>query len=166
VFLNRIQVKVNFKSRGFIENVMDIAEVSKASRVPASTLRYYEEKGLIQSYGRSGLRRLFHSDVLQSLALISLGRSAGFSLDEIAEMFTPKGPQINREVLLEKANELDRKIKELTSMRNGLRHAAVCSAPSHFECPKFLRLLKISGKSRHRQLNKLTKKPAGKKQKT
>lgn len=144
---------------------MDIAEVAKASGMPASTLRYYEEKGLIQSYGRSGLRRLFHADVLQRLALISLGRSAGFSLDEIAEMFTPHGPEINRELLLEKANELDRKIKELTSMRDGLRHAAVCSAPSHFECPKFLRLLKIAGKNRHRPLNKLTEKSSGRKQK-
>lgn len=145
---------------------MDIAEVAKASGVPASTLRYYEEKGLIQSYGRSGLRRLFHPDVLQRLALISLGRSAGFSLDEMTEMFTPKGPEIDRELLLAKANELDRKIKELTSMRDGLLHAAVCKAPSHFECPKFLRLLNIAGKNRFRPLNKLSKKPAGGKQKT
>lgn len=137
---------------------MDISEVAKAAGLPASTLRHYEEKRLIQSYGRSGLRRQFHADVLQKLALISLGRSASFSLDEIAEMFTPQGPEINRKLLLEKANELDRKIKELTSMRDALRHTAACSAPSHFECPKFLRLLKIAGKNRHRPLNKLTKK--------
>lgn len=133
---------------------MDIAEVAKATGLPASTLRHYEEKGLIESCGRSGLRRQFHANVLQKLALISLGRSAGFSLDEIAEIFTPQGPEINRELLLTKADELNRKIKELTSMRDGLRHAAVCSAPSHFECPKFLRLLKIAGKNRHRSLNK------------
>lgn len=145
---------------------MDIAEVAKATRLPASTLRHYEEKGLIQSYGRIGLRRQFHADVLQKLALISLGRRAGFSLDEIAEMFNLEGPEINRELLLTKADELDQKIRELASMRDGLRHAAVCSAPSHFECPKFLRLLKIAGKNRHRPLNKPTKKTAGRKQKT
>jgi len=34
---------------------MDIAEVAKRSGVPASTLRFYEEKGLISSIGRQGL---------------------------------------------------------------------------------------------------------------
>lgn len=134
---------------------MDIAEVAKASGLPASTLRFYEEKGLIQSIGRVGLRRLFSANVIERLALISLGRSAGFSLNEIGEMFSPEGPDINRVLLLAKAAELDRKIKELTAMRDGLRHAAACNAPNHFECPKFLRLLRIAGKNRFRQPNKL-----------
>jgi DNA-binding transcriptional MerR regulator len=137
---------------------MDIGEVRKATGLPASTLRYYEEKGLIKSYGRNGLRRLFSANVIGQLALISLGRSAGFSLKEIQEMFTPNGPVINRGLLTIKANELDKKITELTSMRDGLRHAAVCQAPNHFECPKFLRLLSIAEKSRLKQLNKLKKK--------
>jgi hypothetical protein len=56
-------------------------------------------------------------------------------------------------LLLAKAGELDKKINELVSMRDGLRHAAACKAPSHFECPKFLRLLRIAGKKRVRQSN-------------
>jgi len=134
---------------------MDIGEVAKASGLPASTLRYYEEKGLIESYGRNGLRRLFNANVVERLALISLGRNAGFSLEEIYEMFTQDGLVINRQLLLAKASELDRKIKELTSMRDGLMHAAVCKAPNHFECPKFLRLLSIASKNRIRQPSKL-----------
>jgi len=35
---------------------LDIAEVAQRSGVPASTLRYYDEKGLIASIGRHGLR--------------------------------------------------------------------------------------------------------------
>ncbi len=134
---------------------MDIAELAKASGLPVSTLRFYEEKGLIQSSGRSGLRRLFSTNVIERLTLIALGRNAGFSLDEIGAMFTPEGPDINRTLLLAKADELDTKIKELTSMRDGLRHAAACKAPNHFECPKFLRLLHVAGKNRVRQPNKL-----------
>lgn len=136
---------------------MDIGEVARESGVPASTLRYYEKRGLIQSSGRHGLRRLFPPGVLQRLALISLGRRVGFSLDEIGQMFTPNGPELNRELLSAKANELDRQIKVLTSMRDGLRHAAVCEAPSHFECPQFLRILKIVSKARHKPVNKLLK---------
>lgn len=126
---------------------MDIAEVARASGLPASTLRFYEDKGLIHSYGRHGLRRLFDAGVLERLALISLGRSAGLSLDEIGGMLTPDGPAIDRALLVAKADELDAKIRDLTAMRDGLRHAAACKAPSHLECPKFLRLLRInSGK--------------------
>lgn len=55
---------------------MDISEVARRSGVPASTLRFYEEKGLIASTGRRGLRRLFPANVLERLALIALGRSA------------------------------------------------------------------------------------------
>lgn len=71
---------------------LDIAEVVQRAGIPASTLRYYEEKGLIISLGRRGLRRLFGEQVLERLALIGLGRAAGLSLDEIALMFTPNGP--------------------------------------------------------------------------
>jgi len=121
---------------------MDIAEVAKRAGVPASTLRFYEAKGLIASVGRSGLRRVFGPGVLERLALIALGRSAGFSLDEIAGMFAADGrPRIDRRVLRAKADDLDRKIRKLSAMRDGLRHAAVCAAPSHMECPTFRRLL-------------------------
>ncbi|MBO6948477.1 MAG: helix-turn-helix domain-containing protein [Rhodospirillales bacterium] len=126
---------------------IDIAEVSRRAGLPASTLRYYEEKGLIRSVGRNGLRRLFDANVINRLALISLGRHAGFTLDEIGEMFTENGtPRIDRSELLEKADDLDRTIKKLTAMRDGLRHAADCPAPSHLECPTFRRLVDLAGK--------------------
>jgi DNA-binding transcriptional MerR regulator len=124
---------------------MDIAEVAKRSGIPASTLRFYEEKGLITSVGRRGLRRLFNPNVLERLALIALGRSAGFSLDEIARMSGSEGrPRIDRQLLADKAEELDSSIRKLIAMRDGLRHAAVCSAPSHMECPTFRRLMGLA----------------------
>ncbi|SDS99352.1 DNA-binding transcriptional regulator, MerR family [Halopseudomonas sabulinigri] len=131
---------------------MDIAEVAKRSGVPASTLRYYEEKGLIASVGRRGLRRLFNANVLERLALIALGQSAGFSLEEIARMLGANGqPRIDRQLLSDKADELDATVRKLTAMRDGLRHAAVCSAPSHMECPTFRRLLGLAAAGASRQ---------------
>jgi hypothetical protein len=78
---------------------LDIAQVAQRSGVPASTLRFYEEKGLIAAVGRRGLRRLFDAGVL---------------------------------------------IRKLSAMRDGLRHAAVCPAPSHMECPTFQRILRAA----------------------
>ncbi|WP_194865540.1 helix-turn-helix domain-containing protein [Alloalcanivorax profundimaris] len=124
---------------------MDISEVTKQAGLPASTLRFYEEKGLIRSVGRRGLRRQFSPRVLERLALITLGRSAGFSLEEIAPMLGDADrPDIDRQALNDKADELDRTARRLIAMRDGLRHAAVCSAPSHLECPTFRRLMGLA----------------------
>jgi len=124
---------------------LDIAEVARRTGVPASTLRYYEEKGLIASTGRRGLRRLFDPEVEERLALIALGRAAGFSLDEIAGMFGADGePRIDRGRLAAKADDLDRTIERLAAMRDGLRHAVACPAPRHMACPSFRRLLRAA----------------------
>lgn len=124
---------------------MDIGIVAERSGLPASALRYYEAKGLIASTGRRGLRRAYDPNVLERLALIALGRAAGFSLDEIALMFGADGrPRIDRRKLLAKADDIDRTIREMQAMRDGLRHAAVCKAPSHLECPSFRRLLQAA----------------------
>ncbi|RRS06639.1 MerR family transcriptional regulator [Pseudoalteromonas sp. J010] len=128
---------------------MDIIAVVKESGLPASTLRYYEEKGLIRSIGRQGLKRVFAPSTVERLALITLARNAGFSLDEIATMFTPQGDiDIDRVKLQKKAEELDNTIKHLSAVRDGLYHAAKCPAPSHFECPTFKKLLARAGKVR------------------
>lgn len=125
---------------------VDISELAKRSGVRASTLRFYEEKGLIASTGRRGLKRLFGPEVADRLSLIALGRASGFSLDEIAGMLD--GPDIDRDRLRAKATELDRRIEQLTRMRDGLRHAADCRHPALMGCPHFLRIVKVAGARR------------------
>jgi DNA-binding transcriptional MerR regulator len=124
---------------------LDIAEVARLARLPASTLRFYEERGLIRSIGRRGLRRLFDARVLERLALIALGRAAGFSLEEMSRMFAADGrPKIDKRLLAAKATELEQTIRKLEAISKGLRHAAACRAPSHMECPTFQRILRAA----------------------
>jgi DNA-binding transcriptional MerR regulator len=124
---------------------MDISEVARKSGVAASALRYYDRKGLIRSLPSEGARRKFSPAVLDQLALIALGQAAGFTLDEIRMMFTAGGePDIDRALLSAKADELERMVKRLKAMIEGLRHAAACPAPSHAACPSFQRLLKAA----------------------
>jgi DNA-binding transcriptional MerR regulator len=90
-------------------------------------------KGLIRSVGRSGLRRVFEPGVVDRLALIGLGRAAGFSLDEIARLFSPRPrPRIDRGMLAAKAEELDARSARMTAMRDSLRHAP----PARAEPPR------------------------------
>ena len=129
------------------KKTLDIGEVVKLSGVPPSALRFYEEKGLIRSTGRYGLRRLFSSHVIQQLEFITLGQHAGLSLDDIASMFTTEGKlQVDRAFLMARAADMERNIRQQTAVRNTLLHVAKCSAPNHMECPKFQRLLRVAGK--------------------
>jgi DNA-binding transcriptional MerR regulator len=135
-----------------IKKMLDIGEVSKLSGLPPSTLRYYEEKGLIRSMGRTGLRRLFDSRVLERIEFIAMGQIAGFGLNDISKMFAADGRlKVDRKLLLKKADEIEKNIKQLGAIRNTLEHVAHCSAPDHLECPKFLRLLHLAGKKQHKE---------------
>ena len=130
---------------------MDIGQVARWSGLPASTLRYYEEKGLIRSIGRNGLRRVFGESVKERLSLIALGRAAGFALDDIAGMLQEDGhAAIDRAQLLARAEQLDRTIKRLGAIRDGLRHAAACPQENHLQCPNFQRLMNLAAKGRSR----------------
>lgn len=140
--------------------LLDIGEVAERSGVPPSTLRYYEEIGLISSLGRRGLRRQFEADTLLKLSLIDLGKQAGFSLVEIAGMFGRNGqPEIPRDRLRARAKELQRQILDLRLLRDALRHVADCPAPTHLECPTFRGLLK--GVSRRRLVYRPSRGRAG-----
>ena len=122
-----------------------IGEVARRSGVAASTLRYYEDRGLIRSVGRRGLSRVFRADVLDKLALIALAQSLMFSLDDIAPMVQGDGlTDLDRTRLLHKAAELDGLIGRLGAARDELRRAAACPAPRHADCPSFQNLLETA----------------------
>ncbi|HEU4569647.1 MAG TPA: helix-turn-helix domain-containing protein [Gemmatimonadales bacterium] len=124
---------------------MDIGEVARRSGFRASALRYYEREGLIRSLGRKGLRRQYAPEVVERLALIALGRTAGLTLEEIRGMLTGGWrPRVDRGLLAARAEALDAQIRRMTALRDGLRHAAACRAPDHLECPTFRRLLGIA----------------------
>jgi DNA-binding transcriptional MerR regulator len=141
---------------------LDIGEVARRSGLSVSTLRYYEERGLIAPTGRRGLRRQFDPGVLERLGLIAIGRAGGFSLDEIARLLgSGDEPPLDRTMLTAKADELDERIRRLTAMRDGLRHAAACPAPSHLECPTFRRILAEASAGRVRLAEEAGLNPVG-----
>ena len=127
------------KTHGYL-----VREFAKLTRVTVRTLHYYDQIGLLRpSFERpNGYRVYTDADLLKLQQIVTL-KFMGFSLDEIARMFTADGrPRIDRQALAAKAKELDRTIRELSAMRDGLRHAVACPAPSHMECPTFQRLLR------------------------
>lgn len=128
---------------------MDITEVVKATGIASSAIRYYEKKGLINSIGRKGIKRVYHRDVLSRLALISLAQQAHFSLDEIVQLSAnQKIPTIDRNIVHLKIEEIDNKINELKRLKKGLEHIQVCPEKNHFQCSRFQKILALSLKKR------------------
>lgn len=124
---------------------LDISEVSELSGLPPSTLRYYEEKGLITPIGRKGLKRVYHGkDVMTRLSLIALGREAKFSLDEISTMLNQRNePTIDRGYLITKAEEIQKVIDDLSALKKGILHIVNCPEENHLACPKFQKIMSI-----------------------
>ena len=61
---------------------MNIAEVAKAAGLPAKTIRYYEDIGLIQPARSENGYRAFASSDLHKLAFVARARSLGFSIED------------------------------------------------------------------------------------
>ncbi|TXI89079.1 MAG: MerR family transcriptional regulator [Burkholderiaceae bacterium] len=126
---------------------MDIAEVVRQTGVPASTLRYYEELGLIAPLARKGLRRQYADTTIEKISFILLAQSAGFKLAEIEQLLKPNTQgksELRRELLQEKTKEIAIQIRRLKAIQKSLEHAAVCPAKNHFECPSFQKLMRLA----------------------
>jgi DNA-binding transcriptional MerR regulator len=125
------------------EALLDIGEIRRRSGLAASALRFYEAQGLIRSIGRRGLRRLYEASALDRLAFIALARASGFSIAEIKGLFAPRGTEADLRLrMAAKADEIEGRIAQLSSMRDRLRGAAACSCNRLVDCPVFMGLLK------------------------
>ena len=90
-------------------------------------------------------RRQFDDEALQQLALIALGKRAGFSLTEISGMVGKGGAtDLPRGTLHARADAIDRQIRGLKALRDMIRHVAECPAETHMDCPKFRKLLRLA----------------------
>ena len=123
--------------------MMDIGEVSQQTGLKASTLRYYEEKGLIKSNGRKGLRRQYAPIVIEQISLILLAKHAGFSLEETKALIS-EPHFLDRALMQQKADELAHKISELTAIHNMLTHAVNCPEENQLDCERFQTLMKLA----------------------
>lgn len=96
---------------------MRIGELANKSGTPASTIRFYEQKGLMPKASRTqtGYRQ-YDEAALDRLQLIKFGQSLGFSLDELPTMLNNEQGWDHDEVmerLEEKYKEVDVLLQQL-----------------------------------------------------
>ncbi len=120
---------------------MSVGQVAERSGVAISTLHFYEEEGLIESWRNGGNHRRYSRDVLRRIAVIRVAQRAGVPLKEIAEALkslpqkrTPTAKDWARLSARWKA-ELDTRIEVLTRLRDELTGCIGCGCLSLKACP-------------------------------
>jgi MerR family transcriptional regulator, copper efflux regulator len=121
---------------------MNIGEAANASGVSAKMVRYYESIGLLPPARRSasGYREYDEAGV-HRLRFVRRARDFGFSMPEIAELLAlwmdrSRSSRDVKQIALGHVSELDDKIRNLTALRDALRHlAGSCHGDNRPDCP-------------------------------
>jgi DNA-binding transcriptional MerR regulator len=108
-----------------------ISEVARCFGVRVSTLRYYDELGLLTPSGRRGNVRHYGRAELRRLALIQRLHHKGLvSLADTATLLTDsKERPSDRDVLASSIAAITQRIEDLTTARTMLEHLLQC--PHH-----------------------------------
>jgi MerR family transcriptional regulator, redox-sensitive transcriptional activator SoxR len=115
---------------------LTIGELARQTDVAATTLRYYERIGLVQSPGRVGGQRRYDESILGRLDVIRLCKAAGFALEEIVLLFADDAPgrPASRALAETKLVEIDARIAELQRAREIIEWGMRCTCPSIDDC--------------------------------
>ncbi|WP_299877021.1 Cu(I)-responsive transcriptional regulator [uncultured Sulfitobacter sp.] len=120
---------------------MNIAEVSRATGLPAKTIRYYEDIGLITPARQENGYRVFRDTDQHKLAFLARARSLGFGIDACRDLLTLYTDQDRasadvKAIAQEHLSEIDSKIAALQSMRDTLGELVdACAGDNRPDCP-------------------------------
>jgi Cu(I)-responsive transcriptional regulator len=120
---------------------MNISEVSARSGLPAKTIRYYEEIGLISpDRGQNGYRDFSESD-LHRLAFLGRARALGFSIEDCRGLLAlysdrDRASAEVKAIAQSHLAQIDRKLEELGEMRRTLSELVQkCAGDDRPDCP-------------------------------
>ena len=120
---------------------MNIGTASRKSGLPAKTIRYYEEIGLVTADRAGNGYRDYSTGDVTRLRFLHRSRDLGFSVEEcrqLLSLYDDKGRESAdvKAIAEAKLSDIDRKLAELTSLRDALRHlVAHCHGDHRPDCP-------------------------------
>lgn len=119
--------------------VLTIGEVARRTHLPPSTLRYYEQIGLLPAPQRVRGQRRFDEAVLTHIAMIKFAQHAGFTLAEIRTLLhgfpadTPPSARW-RALAQPKFGEIEAMLARLHNMQRALEAGLQCTCIELSEC--------------------------------
>ncbi len=120
---------------------MNIAKAAAMSGLPAKTVRYYDDIGLVTPGRRGNGYRAYDEKAVQKLAFLKRARQLGFSVEEcrqLLSLYEDKGRASAdvRDIATRHLLEIDQRLKELTHLRDTLAHLVdCCHGDSRPDCP-------------------------------
>lgn len=120
---------------------MNIGEVSERAGLPAKTIRYYEEIGLVIPPRSANGYRSFRDSDLHRLAFLGRARAMGFSIEDCRALLALYGDEKRESAQVKQIAEshlqaIDERIAQLQAMRATLAHLVQCCAgDSRPDCP-------------------------------
>lgn len=120
---------------------MNIGNAAMRSGLSTKTIRYYEDVGLVAPDRTANGYRDFDTRDIHKLRFLKRARSLGFSVSECRQLLTlyednERASADVKKIALTKIKEVDKKIKELKSLRKTLSHLANnCHGDERPDCP-------------------------------
>lgn len=118
---------------------LSIHDVTQQTGLRPSTLRYYEELGLLHPTRRVSGRRQYDESVLQRLELIQTGQQAGFTLAQVGVLLhkvldSEPGGGGWHELVARKLREMDAMLHNIQTMKRLLEDIMDCDDDSLADC--------------------------------
>lgn len=118
---------------------MKIGDVSEKLGIPASTIRYYEQVGLIDPLPRVSGRREFDEKAIFALEFVRLSQAAGFTIAEIKSLLEAYASDnsasgIWQKIASKKQADVRSQIESLRQVDVILTELISCNCSSLTEC--------------------------------
>jgi len=132
---------------------MNIGEAAESSGLPAKTIRYYEDIGLVVADRRGNGYRDYAEEHVHKLRFIQRARSLGFTVDECRNLLSlyedrNRASAEVKQLAEARLADIDLKIAELRGMRAALSELIdACRGDHRPDCPILNDLAKQSGRS-------------------
>lgn len=120
---------------------MNIGEISTRSGLPAKTIRYYEDIGLILPERSDNGYRRFNENDLHRLSFLGRARALGFSIEDCRTLMALYKDEARasadvKQVATEHLTRIEEKIEQLQSMHDTLSHlVSECAGDNRPDCP-------------------------------
>lgn len=120
---------------------MNISNAAKLCGLPAKTIRYYEEIGLVQPVRADNGYRCYTDSDVHRLRFVGRARGLGFTVEECRSLLSlydddHRASGDVKTMAMDKVAEIDRKVEELQSLRDTLATLADnCHGDERPDCP-------------------------------
>ncbi|WP_027257864.1 Cu(I)-responsive transcriptional regulator [Leisingera aquimarina] len=120
---------------------MNIGDVSSRSGLPAKTIRYYEDIGLIKPHRSANGYRCFAKTDLHKLAFLGRARALGFTIEDCRTLMAlyedeSRASADVKQLALEHLSKIEEKIADLQAMRDTLGELVKgCAGDNRPDCP-------------------------------